>query len=591
MVFCFVMLFVAIAAAVGRAGPPNVVVILADDQGWGDLSVNGNTNLSTPNIDALAAAGTIMDRFYVCAVCSPTRAEFLTGRYHVRMGVHSTSTGGERMNPDEKTIADTFKAAGYATGAFGKWHNGSQWPYHPNARGFDEYYGFTSGHWGSYFDPMLEHNGVITQGKGFIIDDLADHAMAFIEAHKDQPFFCYIPFNTPHFPPQVPDRFYDKFREAPIKMRSDLNGAGKATEPLEETRAVLAMVENVDWNVGRIVAKLDELKLADNTIVIYFSDNGPNSWRWNDGMKGRKGSVDEGGVRSPFMIRWPGHIAAGAHRPQIAAAIDLLPTLADLAGIPIVSTKPLDGKSIKPLLVGEAPADWPDRAIFSHWNNKVSVRTQQYRFDQNERLFDMSADPGQHAPIKDMTPAQRGLAKQLGKDVVDFREAFSPLLAHDDRPFTVGFGGLDFPVTLLPARDGEPHGCVERSNHYPNCTFFTHWTDLTGSITWDAQVGEAGKYEVVIYYACPAADVGSTIELSFEGVKLTGKVSAAHDPPLYGWEHDRFKRGEGYVKDFKPMTLGTIELPKARDQLTLRATQMPGKQVMEVRLLQLTRVK
>ena len=124
---------------------PNVVIILTDDQGWGDLSVNGNSNLATPRIDSLARSGVLLERFFVCPVCSPIRAEFLTGRYHPRGGVYAVSTGGERLNPDEKTIADTFKAAGYATGAFGKWHNGSQWPYHPNARGFDEYYGFTSG--------------------------------------------------------------------------------------------------------------------------------------------------------------------------------------------------------------------------------------------------------------------------------------------------------------------------------------------------------------------------------------------------------------------------------------------------------------
>src|SRR5690348_10691965 len=156
-----------LAAAAGLAGPlfaqgrkrPNIVIILADDQGWGDLSSNGNTNLTTPKIDSLARDGATLDRFYVCAVCAPTRAEFLTGRYHSRGGVRGVSTGAERLNLDEMTIAQTFKAAGYATGAFGKWHNGSQAPYHPNNRGFDEYYGFTSGHWGLYFEPELDHNG------------------------------------------------------------------------------------------------------------------------------------------------------------------------------------------------------------------------------------------------------------------------------------------------------------------------------------------------------------------------------------------------------------------------------------------------
>src|ERR1041384_5247146 len=168
-------------------GKPNIVILLADDQGWGDLSVHGNTNLKTPNIDSLARDGALFDRFFVCSVCAPTRAEFLTGRYHSRGGVQGVSTGQERLNTDAKTIADAFKAAGYATGAFGKWHNGSQWPYHPNARGFDEYYGFTSGHWGEYFDAPLDHNGQPVRGKGFITDDLTEHALAFIEQNRAKP--------------------------------------------------------------------------------------------------------------------------------------------------------------------------------------------------------------------------------------------------------------------------------------------------------------------------------------------------------------------------------------------------------------------
>ena len=146
---------------------PNVVIILSDDQGWGDLSINGNSNLQTPNVDQLAQKGVQFNNFYVCPVSSPTRAELLTGRYHDRSGVYSTSEGGERLNLDETTIAEVFKKAGYATAAFGKWHNGMQYPYHPNARGFDEFYGFCSGHWGEYFSSQLmEHNGEIVQGNG-----------------------------------------------------------------------------------------------------------------------------------------------------------------------------------------------------------------------------------------------------------------------------------------------------------------------------------------------------------------------------------------------------------------------------------------
>ena len=577
--FLILPLLLIHASAATPATKPNIVIILADDQGWGDLSVNGNTNLSTPRIDSLAKDGALLERFYACPVCSPTRAEFLTGRYHPRGGVHSTSTGGERLNLDEKTIGDTFKAAGYATGAFGKWHNGTQYPYHPNARGFDEYYGFCSGHWGSYFDPPLEHNGKLVQGRGFIIDDLTDHALGFIATNQSRPFFCYVPFNTPHSPMQAPERFWQKFANADLKLR--------ARKPEQEdvpfTRAALAMCENIDWNVGRILDRLDELKLADNTIVLYFSDNGPNSWRWNGGMKGRKGSVDEGGVREPFLIRWPGHIPAGARIPQIAGAIDLLPTLADLAGIPVASTKPLDGLSLKSLLLGAAK-DWPDRMIFSHWDGRVSVRTQRYRMDDHDQLFDMEADPGQDHDISD-TAAE--VSARLSKARAQWKADLLPGLTKDTRPFPVGYP--QFPMTPLPARDGVPHGNVRRSASAPNCSFFKNWKRPEDSITWNIEVATAGKYEAVIYYTCPAADTGSTIELSFLGSRLEGKVSEAHDPPLRGAENDRVPRqGESYVKDFKPLRLGTLELSKGRGLLTLRALSVAGRQVMDVRSIMLT---
>ena len=386
---------------------PNVIIFLADDQGWGDLSVHGNANLSTPNIDLLAKEGARFNHFYVSPVCSPTRAEILTGRYHPRGGVYSTSAGGERLDTDEKTIAQVFQAAGYATAAYGKWHNGMQYPYHPNARGFDDFYGFCSGHWGDYFDPLLEHNGELTKGNGFIIDDLTDKALAFIEAHAAGPFFLYVPYNTPHSPMQVPDRWWNKFKDFEPAMRHS------EREDVQFTRAALAMCENIDWNVGRVMDKLKRLGLDENTIVIYLSDNGPNSWRWNGGMKGRKGSTDEGGVRAPFLIRWPGHIIAQREVGHIAAAIDLYPTLADLAGIDPHIEKPLDGISLKRLLV-QPETNWKDRFIVSHWNGRTSVRSQRYRLDHEGKLYDMQGDPGQ---LRNVAKEQSAVAQTLSNAV------------------------------------------------------------------------------------------------------------------------------------------------------------------------------
>jgi len=561
---------------------PNIVIILSDDQGWGDLRLHGNLNIETPNIDSLARDGAMFEKFFVCPLCAPTRAEFLTGRYHPRGGVHGVTRGAERLNLDEKTIGDTFKSADYATAAFGKWHNGTQYPYHPNGRGFDEYYGFCSGHWGNYFDPILEHNGKIVRGKGYITDDLTDHALEFIEQNKNRPFFCYMPFNTPHSPMQVPDSFWEEFRNHPLGMRN----RDPEKEEIDKTRCALAMCENIDWNVGRVLRKLEELNLVDDTIVIYFSDNGPNSWRWNGGMKGRKGSTDEGGVRVPCMIRWPGHIKPKTKISQIAGAIDLLPSLADMVGIPIVSTKQLDGVSIKSLLLGETE-NWPDRMIFSHQNGRVSVRTQRYRLDHTGKLFDMQSDPGQNHDISNNEPQ---VADRLRKAVTEWKENVLPESQKDDRPFPVGYS--EFPATILPARDGIPHGNVRRSAGAPNCSFFTNWTSVEDYITWDIEVATSGNYEAVIYYTCPKQDTGSTIELRFGNSRLKAKINEPHDPPFVGAEFDRVpRRGESYIKDFRPINLGKVQLEKGRDELTLRALDVPGKQVMEVRLVLLTLLK
>ncbi len=559
------------------AATPNVVVILTDDQGWGDLGLHGNKDLATPNIDKLAREGARFDRFYVCPVCSPTRAEFLTGRYHSRGGVYSTSAGGERLDLDEHTVAETFKAADYATGAFGKWHNGMQYPYHPNGRGFDEFYGFCSGHWALYFDPMLEHNGEIVNGEGFVIDDFTNKAMAFIEgkAKAGKPFLAYLPYNTPHSPMQVPDKYWGRFAGKELSMPRPAGGK----ENIPHTLAALAMCENIDWNVGRLLAKLDALGIADDTIVVFFHDNGPNGRRWNGGMRGVKGSTDEGGVRSPLFVRWPGIIAAGTEVKPISAAIDLLPTLADLAGIEVKGGKPLDGTSLKPLMLGTESA-WPARTLFSHWRGKVSARTDRYRLDHKGRLYDMVADPGQTRDVSSENPR---VAERLRREVAVFRKDVVAKTGKTKRPFLVGHPGFQF--TQIPARDAVPHGGIKRSNRFPNCSHFTNWRSLDDKITWDVEVVAAGEFEVELYYTCPQADVGSVVELSFNGATLKTTIADAFDPPFRGTATDRVKRMEGDDKDWKALSIGTITLEKGKGTLTLRALEIPGNSVADFRLL------
>ncbi|HQX50416.1 MAG TPA: arylsulfatase [Planctomycetaceae bacterium] len=575
------------------AVPPNVLIVVADDQGWGDLSLHGNTNLSTPNIDALATAGAQFEHFYVCPVCSPTRAEMLTGRWHPRGGVRDVTSGGERLDLDETTIADVFRSAGYRTALFGKWHNGTQGPYHPLARGFDEFYGFTSGHWGHYFSPLIEQQDELTRGDGYLPDDLTNHAIDFMSRDDEKPFLTILTLNTPHSPMQVPDTWWDRVKERTIEKQS----LTPDKEDQQFTRAAIAMCENIDWNVGRLMRTLDERHLADNTIVVYFSDNGPNSNRWNGGMRGQKGSVDEGGVRSPLFIRWPGKIAAGTKIGEIAGAVDLLPTLSELAGITPQQKKPLDGVSVAPLL-SKPSSDWEDRILFSHWNGKVSARNQKYRLDEKSRLYDIENDLGQ---TKDVQTDHPDVHATLVAAVADYRKHVLSELSNSDSKFTredhraaVIADSKGNRTTLLPARDARISGGLVRSSRHPNCSFITNWASKDDAISWSVEIAEAGTFDVEVLYTCDANQVGSTIALQLESGNVVIPIPIAtidrpHESPLIGAAEDRVPRTESLVKDFGRKKLGTVELSPGIIGLSLKATSIAAEQVMDVRMLILKR--
>jgi len=481
------------------------------------------------------------------------------------------------MNADETTLAEVFQEAGYVTGVFGKWHNGQQPPYHPNSRGFDHFYGFASGHWGHYFSPPLELNNELVQGEGYLPDDLTQAAMTFITENRESPFLVFLPYNTPHSPMQVPDQWWDS---VPGRFQDHRNAEREDTL---HTRAALAMTLNIDWNVGRLLSLLDELSLSEDTIVLYFSDNGPNGARWNAGMKGRKGSTDEGGVRSPLLIQWKGVLAANTEITEITAAIDLMPTLAELTGIELDTRNPLDGVSFAPLLTGSAET-LPERIIFSHWNGRTSVRTQTHRLDHMGQLFNLVDDPEQRQNIVSEHPE---LADSLNRA----REAWIDEAVPDTfekRPFTVGHP--DYEVTWLPARDAVGSGGILRSNRYPNDSFLMNWTHTDDAILWDVEVLTAGNYMATLYYTAASGDEGAQITLDFGDSTVGARITEAHDPPEYGMDEDRVLRIESYVKDFRPLLLGQIFLEAGHKPLSLRATSIPGKAVADVRLLRLERI-
>ena len=479
------------------------------------------------------------------------------------------------MDLDEMTIADLFKKSGYATGAFGKWHNGMQFPYHPNGRGFDEFYGFCSGHWGNYFSPMLERNGEIIEGKGFCIDDFTTQAMDFMERSKakSQPFFAYLPYNTPHSPMQVPDEYWGRFAHKNLKMK-----AGD-----RHLRSALAMCENLDYNVGRILAKLDQLKVAENTIIVWFHDNGPNGKRWNGGMKGRKGSVEEGGCRSPLFIKWPGGIKKGRQIERIASVRDLLPTLCELAGIKALPQSPLDGKSLV-ALIKDSEAEWEDRIFVNQWKSKFGVRSQNYRLGAKGELFDMTSDPEQLKPIKN-EKVSRKLRKALAKYKTEVLPGYGG--GKDERDFVIAHPGSK--LTQLPARDAVATGGLKRSNRFPNDSYFESWKSIDDRITWKAEAGESGAFEVEIFYATKSG--GAKYRLSFKGGELDFVIPNAHDVPKLGAEKDRSPRNESYTKDWARLKVGRIELTKGEGELVLKALKIPGNEAMEFRLLTLRRIE
>ncbi len=564
---------------------PNVVVFLTDDQGWGDLSWNGNKDLSTPHIDSLAKEGAFFERFYVQPVCSPTRAEFLTGRHASRSGIYSTSSGGERIDLDEKTIGQFFQEAGYRTGAFGKWHNGMQHPYHPTARGFDEFYGFCSGHWGHYYDTWLDHNGKLVKGEGFCIDDFTNHAIDFIKDSGEKPFFVFLPYNTPHGPMQVPDAYWDRFKDKEITQ----TGTGKRATATSHTQCALAMCENIDDNVGRLLETLDTTGHADNTIVMYFCDNGPNGNRYNGGMLGRKGSVHEGGMRSPLHIRWPAGIEAGTAVSTQASVMDILPTLGEWCGFDTSGGAELDGRSVTSVFTEQPDSELQQRKIFGFWKGKASVRDDQMLYALEKggpSLFDLRADPNQKTNLVTQKPEIASRYHRILEAHMQAMQAELP--AVDERPFYFGHPMATY--TQLPARDATVTGVIERSNHFPNASHFLNWVNTDDQIVWNGLLEKGGKFAVDLFYVCDENSVGTELSLSFNGKTLVGSIPVANDSPIISAPEDRDPRRNSVEYDFIPMRLGEVEWEAGQGDLVLQATKMTGDEVMLFRQILLTRL-
>jgi arylsulfatase A-like enzyme len=536
------ILFIGLAVCITASAVeyPNVIVIITDDQGHGDLGIHGNPVIRTPNLDRLARESVRCENFYVSPVCAPTRASLLTGRYNYRTGVTDTFLGRAMMHPDETTLAEIFRGAGYRTGIFGKWHLGDNFPMRPMDQGFDESLVHKGGGIAqpsdppggdSYFDATLYRNGKAVKSKGYCTDVFTDAAIEFIKMNRRRPFLMWLAYNAPHAPLQLPEKYRAMYTNLDLG-RFPTNGFVHTNKvDLETTARVYGMVTCVDDNVGRLMRQID--KLAENTIVVFLTDNGPQQPRYNSGMRERKGSVHDGGIRVPFFVRWPGRLSPGREVTELAAHIDLLPTLLEACSVSLPANLKLDGRSLWPLLTGQR-LNWPARTVFFQWhrgdgpelNRACAARSDHYKLVQalgvnapstnapTFKLFDMRIDPFERNDIAAAHPEiverLRGEYGRWFKDVSSTR-GYGPVRMH------VG-AAQENPVQLTRQDWRGPRA---------------GWN--TNSIGhWEVLVTRGGDYEVTVDY--PALPEDATLRLAIDGTTRRAEVSAGNRqfifPPL-----------------------------------------------------------
>ena len=544
-----------------HTGPkqPNIIVILTDDQGWGDVGIHGNPLINTPTLDKLYQQSAVLNHFYSCPLSATTRASLLTGRYHLRTWVSHVDRGLENMNPDETTIAEVFREAGYQTGCFGKWHNGAYYPYTPNGQGFDEFLGFSDGLILNYFDPFLQHNEEQVREKGFITDIFTDKAIQFIEKNRDKPFFCYVPYNAPHAPYQVPDEFFDRY--AGLTADNQRNR--------DVLASIYAMIENVDYNISRILDKLEQLNLAENTIVVFMSDNGPTTvQRYNGNMRGQKSTVYEGGMRVPCYIGWKGKIN---HRliDEPTSIIDIMPTLLSLCCISCQTAFPVDGVDLKDLIEGKTDQLPDDRMIFSHvWGGRLApyvgtVRTRDYRlsvFQDRTELYHIKNDPGEKDNLYERD-AQK--AKTLHDAYRKWYEDASKNVKLDP---LVPVGYDEAKTVRIQAPEGKRHGQLKYYSRIPNNSWIYDFLTPDDYLTFELDAVQSGDYEISVEYSQPNEDSPVLVaECGTNTVKAGLPKHLADSIP----SPDRVLRWQAHERTWGKQSVGVFPLQKGQHILKL----------------------
>ena len=398
-----------------KLSKPNIVLMVADDMGYGDFGLYSEGRVHTPSINQLATESLRLTQHYAgSAVCSPSRAALLTGRYPIRTGAITPQEvlGYDRIELSEATIGDSFKAAGYATGMVGKWHNGALDPrFHPNSRGFDDFAGFRGG-WADYYRWNLDRNGSFEKSDGrYLTDVLADEAVTFIQRHRNEPFFLMVTWNAPHSPLQAPEKVTQKYVDAGFELGIAI---------------IYAMIEVMDQGIGKVRQALDSAGIADDTLLMFTSDNGPafthrsdqvpdgvsvDSRRFNCGFAGAKASVYEGGIRVPMIARWPNGLPQDLEIDKQIVFTDWLPTLMSLVKINHVGNKPLDGIDMSEILMGEPQHHAPRR--FWQWNGYSPIGTTNAAVREGSWKLVRPALDVSYATEADQTLADRYIEKDI----------------------------------------------------------------------------------------------------------------------------------------------------------------------------------
>jgi len=502
---------------------PNILIIIMDDLAWGDLACHGNPYTRTPHLDKFYEQSTHMTRYCSGPLCTPARASLMTGRYHLRTRAIDTYIGRAMIDPSEKTLAHVLDDAGYVTGIFGKWHLGDCYPLRPIDMGFQTAVVHRGGGIGqpgdhpdnfgrdSYFDPILNVNGTDEQIEGYCTDIFTDAVMQFIEKNNDenpdQPFFAYLATNAPHSPFQIADNWVQPYRDMGIN----------------ETHArVYGMVENIDWNVGRVLDKLDALGIADDTLVIYTSDHGPcpsandksappdKHIRFNGGLRGLKGQLYEGGVRVPSFWRWTGQFPAGQDLDIVSSPIDILPTMASICGVTVSDN--IDGIDLAPLLRGKSPHSDEDRVLFMQWHRgdtpvryrNYAVITQHYKLyrpheDQFDELYDIINDPFEKHNIAEAHPQ---LVTELRGHYDSWFDDVSTTRPNNYAAPRIVMGTNHETTTILTRQDWRIHGD-------------DGWDDEHKG-HWEVHYATSVDYQVSIHFSRPLKNGTIFLQLGYE---------------------------------------------------------------------------